>query len=310
MKTEIKLSIKDDVTYKLYRRLSEGNPISKCVRDWIINRYFDPKVKRNAAIEHNWLQEYFRLLVGFNGICHEINSYEALSAVGFRQGLNRRVLFHMRINHSSDLDVMKQVWEMEEYAPVVASIRRYLSTEDVPLRIIDAGANVGYTTLYLKNAFPNAHIVSLEPEDSNFRQLRRNISINQLANVTAVQAGLWKREAHLQVSNDFRDHREWSFHVEEVDFPSGLKGYSVLDIMQQQNWAEVDLLKIDIEGSERYIFENVDLAREALKSTRLVSIEIHDEFKVRPQIYEFLKQNHFDFFEEGETTIGRNTLLT
>jgi len=215
----------------------------------------------------------------------------------------------MRINHSSDLDVMKQIWEAEEYAPVVASIRRYLSTEDVPLRIIDAGANVGYTTLYLKNAFPNAHIISLEPEDSNFRQLTRNISINQLANVTAIQAGLWKRKAHLQVGSDFRDHREWSFHVEEVDSPSGLKGYSVLDIMQQQNWAEVDLLKIDIEGAERYIFENADLAREALKSTRLIAIEIHDEFKIRPQIYEFLKQNHFDFFEDGETTIGRNTLL-
>jgi len=73
MAVDIGITTKEYIIYKLYARLSEGNPITRRIRTWMINNYFDPKLKRNPAIEANWLQEYFRLLVGFNGVCQRID---------------------------------------------------------------------------------------------------------------------------------------------------------------------------------------------------------------------------------------------
>lgn len=278
------------------------------MRRLIRDTYFRLHAGTAAGLEAVWLQEYFRLLVAFNGVCLQIDKQEALSAIGFRKNINERVRLYTRVNDSSDLEVVRQIWEYEEYA-VVSGLLHENQPAIGPMRIIDAGANVGYTTLYLKNAFPAAHIVSVEPETSNFRQLTRNLALNNYQNVTPVQAGLWKREAHLEVARDFRDQREWSFYVQEVPKASGLRGFSVRDLLQQQQWDAVDLLKIDIEGAERYLFEDADLAKQVLQQARFVAIEIHDEFEVRPRIYEFLRQNDFDFFENGELTIGRNRHL-
>ena len=40
---------------------------------------------------------------------------------------------------------------------------------------IDAGANIGLTSIYFANKFPNAKIVALEPEIDNYIILQKNI---------------------------------------------------------------------------------------------------------------------------------------
>jgi hypothetical protein len=38
-----------------------------------------------------------------------------------------------------------------------------------PKLIIDCGAHVGYASIWFANLFPNSHIISVEPEESNYR---------------------------------------------------------------------------------------------------------------------------------------------
>ena len=40
--------------------------------------------------------------------------------------------------------------------------------------IIDAGANIGFASVFYKNKFPNSRIVALEPEKENFNWLKKN----------------------------------------------------------------------------------------------------------------------------------------
>lgn len=40
--------------------------------------------------------------------------------------------------------------------------------------IIDAGANIGLTSVYLANRFPNARILALEVDQQNFELLAEN----------------------------------------------------------------------------------------------------------------------------------------
>ncbi|MGF1643403.1 MAG: FkbM family methyltransferase [Thiotrichales bacterium] len=75
---------------------------------------------------------------------------------------------------------------------------------DLPLSppakfIVDAGANVGYTSLFMATRHPAAKIVSIEPEESNFLQLQQNV--HHLPHVTPLKQGLWPREAYLYIEN-------------------------------------------------------------------------------------------------------------
>ena len=67
-------------------------------------------------------------------------------------------------------------------------------------------------------------------------------------------------------------------------------------------------MKIDIEGAERFIFDNNnDLS--FLKKTKIIAIEIHDEYNIREEIISILKENQFLLLESGELTIGINKSL-
>lgn len=214
----------------------------------------------------------------------------------------------LRVNPSSDLQVFCQVWTDQQYRAVTTYMQKWVSTTD-ELRIIDAGANVGFTTLYLKSRFPNAQIISLEPEESNYAQMTRNVADNRMAGVTLLQAGLWKSQAFLEVGRDLADQREWSFYVKEVAGPTSLLGYDVQSLLRQANWDGVDLLKMDIEGAERYLFGDDQAAAKTLQNVRFLALEIHDDYEIRPQIYKYLREFGFEFFDSGELTIGRNLNL-
>lgn len=46
--------------------------------------------------------------------------------------------------------------------------------------IIDAGANIGLFTLYMKSKYPDAHIVAFEPAPQIFDLLRRNLTLHNI----------------------------------------------------------------------------------------------------------------------------------
>ena len=62
-----------------------------------------------------------------------------------------------------------------------------------PRVIIDAGANIGISTIYFANRFPNAKVIAIEPEESNFELLK--INCENYPNVKLVRAAVWCRNA-------------------------------------------------------------------------------------------------------------------
>lgn len=203
---------------------------------------------------------------------------------------------------SSDLGIVYQVLGKFEYAPVVALVEKLQLSG--PLRIIDAGANVGYASLYFHAAFPQAMLAALEIDPNNARQLEQHVDQNGMKNVRVWQQALWKRNANLEIKRDFRDQSECSFYVEETPGTGDVIGRSLQEICSQMHWTSVDILKIDIEGGERYLFETEELADDLLRATRILAIEIHDEFQIRPAILRHLRRHNFTHFEHGDLTIA------
>ena len=218
-------------------------------------------------------------------------------------GKNLKLIF--RKFPCSDLNVLQQVFSLECYGPIIKKMCDYFSSAS-DLKIIDAGANVGYSCIYFKSFFPSSEIVAIEPEEKNLQQLEKNILMNKFELKDLIKGALWFQPAFLEVTRDFRDNREAAFTVREAKDKTGIPGFSFDQVLKKNDWKEADLVKIDIEGSERFLFDTNEKADSILQKTKFLAIEIHDEFHVRKPIYEHLTRNGFDYFEYNDLTLAIN----
>ena len=135
--------------------------------------------------------------------------------------------------------------------------------------------------------------------------MKENVTVNTI-NAKLIQGGVWSTNAYLNVVRDFRDLSDWAIRVEETNTITDLRGYSISEIATDANWKTIDILKIDIEGSEKKVFEK-EADTSFLKMTKCIAIEIHDEFDCRDAIYKILNECGFSLSNVGETTIGINS---
>ena len=210
----------------------------------------------------------------------------------------------IRNRPSSDYDVLRQVIFEVEYEMACSAFELNFEKID-PVRIIDAGANIGLTSRFFAERFPNSLIYALEPEPQNFKILLKNVSgldtIKPLQNALSAETG--KRFA---IGQSMRDGADWARTTQESDDGTVL-GITLNELLNE-NGGFFDILKIDIEGAERFIFDN-HLNQEFLDKTRVLVIEIHDEFNIRTSIYKILRKRGFSILKQGELTLGINTKL-
>ncbi|EAZ96257.1 hypothetical protein FBBAL38_02520 [Flavobacteria bacterium BAL38] len=206
---------------------------------------------------------------------------------------------------SSDLNVFGQVFRGNEYKKVTELYKEYFGTN--PQNIIDAGGNVGYTSVYFKSVFSNANLAIIEPSDANFEMIQENFTLNKIE-AKLFKGGLWDKNTNLKIVRDFRDQSDWSIRVEETDEESDLKAFTVDFVMKESGFKSIDIFKIDIEGAEKQIFGK-SVSVEFLKSTKCLALEIHDEFDCRKDIVNMLEHYGFKLINIGELTIGINQNL-
>ncbi len=184
--------------------------------------------------------------------------------------------------------------------------QQYKNFTALPARtIIDAGANIGCAALWFSHLYPDAEIVCLEPDDDNHQLTLENVL--GLRNVVAMKAGLWGSKKRLRIAN--RGAWNYALQVEEAD-DGPVLAYSVGAILRERNWSHVDILKIDIEGSEVSVLaENVD---EWIHLVNVLIIELHqDEFPEGSQLLcAALAKQHFHIAWGGENLVAtRRPLL-
>jgi FkbM family methyltransferase len=144
-----------------------------------------------------------------------------------------------------------------------------------PRVIIDAGANVGLAAIFYANRYPNSRIVAIEPELSNYQMLRKNVA--HYPNVVSIHAALWKEERELDIFDQGAGHT--TFQTRESHESTGIqsrgptRGITLDKLMADLGIDYVDLLKVDVEGSEREIFAH---SRRWIDKVGVIAVEIHD----------------------------------
>ena len=161
--------------------------------------------------------------------------------------------------------------------------------------IIDCGANIGLSILYLKEHFPLAKITAFEPDDSNYELLTQNTQ--DLKDVLTIKKAVWKENASISFTGvgtlSSRITTEEGGNV--VMIPS----VRLKDYLTQR----IDLLKLDIEGAEYEVLK--DCAGQ-LSEVRNLFIEYHGQFENLDQlneIFQIVRQDGFSYYikEAAET---------
>ena len=275
-------------------RLDTPNKI--LVLKYLLKRVLHLKTTENER----QINEYYYHLISFNGFFKQENDKDFVAKYK-----DFGITIKLRKRPSSDLNVFTQIYQYQEYEPLVATYRKHFPN-DKKLNIIDAGSNIGLTSVYLSKHFPNSNFITIEPDTSNFETIDYNLNINGIVNVVKIKGGLWSKNTNLKIVNDFRDKKDWSIRVEKTSEEGDLKAFSINYLISQNKFETINILKIDIEGSEKEVFTGFDTDVSFLTKTKCIAIEIHDEFDCREAIYKILQNYNFNYFQSGELTIGIN----
>lgn len=231
-------------------------------------------------------------LFGFNGlvlVAKSRLSRKPLEVAVSMPGILCPVYLRLR---TSDVLVFSQVFVIDQYN---------LKSIKYPQVIVDAGANIGLTSVFYANKYPEARIFAIEPESSNYEILKKNIS--PYPKITAIHAGLWKDNKDLNVV----DPGLGNYGFQAVDHcrsdrPDNIQsvpGVTIDKLMVDYEIKHIDILKIDVEGAEKEIFEN---ASSWISRVGVIEVEMHDRLKVGCSRAVYGATKDFDYeFRKGET---------
>lgn len=195
---------------------------------------------------------------------------------------------------TSDLDTFAHVFIYDEYN---------IPWENELFKVIDAGANIGMFAVYMTIKYPEAKIICIEPDKENFNQLLKNTK--DYDSISSIQNGVWYKECHLQISDKF-NWGKWAMIIEEVEENGDIHCLPITQILEKFEINQLDLIKIDIETSEKEVFsQNYS---EWLSKTNNIVIELHDRLKQNCSKTFFTAVN--SVFESYEYSCnGENTIL-
>ena len=217
-----------------------------------------------------------------------------LNKLGWFSSSSKGIRFYLRPN-STDKSVFASVFLQNQY------------NVDIPFEpatILDLGANIGLSALYFAARFPNAQIVGLEPDKENFEIAVRNTEAYK--NIQLINKGVWNKKSFIDIVD--ANSRKDAFMVVETSSPSAasIEAVSINDIMQQQHWKTIDILKIDIEGSEKELFaENF---QSWLPHAKLIFVEVHDHMRKGSSrsVFAAISEYNFSFDMKDENLIFTN----
>jgi len=206
--------------------------------------------------------------------------------------------FYMLLNPTEH--IQQQLFWYGYYEKEVGDLlKKMLRPNDV---FIDIGANIGYFSLLAATFSPSVKVISFEPVKDLFKKMTKNISINDSKKIMAINAAVGEmneeRELYLSAPDNlgmssFHQPENYSGRREKVEV------ISIDDWFKTSGITKIDLIKLDIEGSELIGLKGMRTVLEEQRPVLIVEInpETLSLFGLKPlDIYNYLSQLNFDGF--------------
>jgi FkbM family methyltransferase len=162
-----------------------------------------------------------------------------------------------RLN-KGDLHSIREIWFQEIYR---------LPFDGPSGILLDLGANIGMTSVWLAKKFSFAQVIAVEPDPDNAALVRQNLDLNGITG-QVLEAAIGPMEGTVrfdlsEVSNLGKLSENGSLSVPMISVDTIIKKFTVTSF---------GLVKIDIEGGEQDLFDGPS---EWLTCTKAIIIEFH-----------------------------------
>jgi FkbM family methyltransferase len=180
----------------------------------------------------------------------------------------------------------------------------YKQTLPSNAHVLDCGANIGLSVIYLKKICPTATIIAFEPDVKNFELLQRNIASHGLQNVELKNAAVWKENTMIS----FEAGGTMSSKIvlnKESQQSKRIPAVRLRDYLDKK----IDFLKIDIEGAEFEVLLDISSQLGVVEN---LFVEYHGNFGQIDQLtrlFSLFSQNGFKYYIKEATIVYDTPLL-
>lgn len=190
-----------------------------------------------------------------------------------------------RLN-KGDLHSIREIWFEEAYR---------LPFGDPSGVLLDLGANIGMTSIWLSKRFSFTEVIAVEPDPNNAALVRQNLELNGISG-QVLEAAVGPREGSAQ------------FEFSELSNLGKLSAngwlvptISVDTIIKRFEVTRFALVKIDIEGGEQELFDG---PTEWLASTDAIIIEFHPTNVDYPRLTKLVSSRGFRYIPANSVFPG------
>ena len=203
----------------------------------------------------------------------------------------------MSLNLSSSID--REIYLKGFYEKEQIEYLDKISKNDKIDFFLDIGANIGYYSLFFKD-IKNVH--AFEPNKENFKQLKKNIEINNtnivIHNIACSENSgdkiIWYTDKNKMGGSSIYNENDpelLKYKKEEIKFEK-VKGKKLDDIIDIRN--NNLLIKIDVERHEIDVLKGA--CEKILRNNNVImQIEIQEDLKNK--VFNFLEKNNFKFID-------------
>ncbi|HEX4077206.1 MAG TPA: FkbM family methyltransferase [Candidatus Acidoferrales bacterium] len=200
----------------------------------------------------------------------------AIRKVRFKGGID----LCYRLN-KGDLHGIREVWFDEAYR---------VPFEDPSGTLLDMGANIGLTSVWLAKRYPFTRVIAVEPDPSNASLVRRNLELNGV-NGEVLEAAIGPCEGTARfASNQSSNLGRVSDHGVSVAMTT------VDAVLKNAACRRFGLVKIDIEGGEQQLFDG---PTDWLASTDAIIAELHPTLADCSRIVETISKRGFEYIRSN-----------
>ncbi len=244
------------------------------------------------------------------GMIRNVRNFPTYLAI--KWGLIKREPFILKGSNNVSVEVpkrmfhtVKELFFTDDYR--LDSIKKWLTTE-AP-NIIDVGANVGYFSAFSFTRFPKARVISVEPIPKNLALLKANRHRNQGKNWELVEGVMSNETGSIEITFDDTDDFSTSASVVGLDDGEDrleVQAFSLEDFLGKHRMKQVDILKLDCEGSEYNILYGSDT--ETLQRVHFITMETHelDGERNTAKMIRFLEKNDWTVWSKRTKVLAKN----
>lgn len=212
--------------------------------------------------------------------------------------LKKKTLY-MRTN-SSDFSVICSSFIKDEFSPA-----EKLYPKNFSGLIVDAGGYIGTAAIKLSEFFPRSKVISLEPSNENFKLLKKNTE--KYKNIISINAALVDKK-YKKIKLLDRNTGKCGFTIirdpadcEKTNYIQEITSITIYEI-QKKFRKKINILKMDIEGSEKSILDN---NKNILENIDVVIVELHDRIiSGCLDSFKFFSKKRWYFKSENEKYIS------